>query len=141
METIMLDEFSSDRVFSLTDYLIGHQHLLSRSRAGVGGEQNVDLIFAAVQYVELPTLLNGILVFKPRDAQSVSLEQRAGVDTRGGDRIFVIESQGRRFCIVASAHWIHVNTLNDSSLVPMCGHGADIESYYANHVKESYRIR
>ena len=141
MEPIILDEFSSDRIFRMTDYRIGLHHLLLRSRIGIGGEQNVDLIFAGIEYLELPLLLHGIRISRSQDDRAISLEQRAAVDTHYGERMFVLESGGRDFYIVASAHWILINTLIGSSLVPMCDQEASWEEFYRDHVKEFYQLR
>lgn len=136
---VSVAEFSSERIFSLFDYYVGHQHLLLRSSAGHGGDENLDLIFGAVQYVELPSVLRGVRVTRPGGDEAETVEKRSGADTNGGRLIYALDSGGRRFYVVASTLWIHKNKLPGlkSSLIPMCSTDrAECAEYYADYVTE-----
>lgn len=143
MDPTIVAEFLSKRAFTLYDCYIGHQHLLLRSEAGLRTGENVDLIFAAIQYLEIPFLLYGVRITRPRDEQAISLEKKFAAKTYDGDFVYAIESQGKRFHVIASTLLIHVNTLpiGISSLTPMCkGELDDQKAYYAQYVKEWYKI-
>jgi hypothetical protein len=106
--------------------------------------KNIDLIFGGVLYIELPSMLFGIHVTRPCDKISVELEkkhttyQSANYD---GEFVYSIESRNTRFNVVASALWIHINTLPESSLIPMCKNGfITNEEYYSKYVQEAYKI-
>lgn len=136
---VRVSEFSSERVFSLFDYYISHQHMLLRSSAGSGGGENLDLIFGAVQYVELPSTLHGVRITRPSREEAAGVEARSGADTNGGALVYALDSGGRRFYVVASTLRIHKNTLPSlkSSLVPMCSTDkAAYDEHYSEYVTE-----
>jgi hypothetical protein len=63
---------------------------------------NIDLIFAGVEYMDLPRFLRGLEVEEPNDADVSIIRER--LDKQGSsDRIFVIRSNNRRYHVVAAA--------------------------------------
>jgi hypothetical protein len=141
MKQKLVADFSSERAFDIFDAEAGHHFLLVRSS---GGEHNVniDLIFGGVLFVELPSSLFGIKISKPCDEKALELEKRFTTYQAAeykGEFVYALESQGNRFHIVASALWIHENTLPTSSLIPMCK-DRKVEEYYANYVKKEYKL-
>ncbi len=141
MEPILVTDYISDRTFDIYDAEAGYHFLLVRSSGGQHNV-NVDLIFGGVLYVEIPSCLFGIKVSKPCDEKAVELEKRFTTYQSAhykGEFVYAIESEGNRFHIVASVLWIHVNTLAESSLIPMCKEGK--QEYYENYVKKEYKLQ
>lgn len=136
---VRVSEFSSEKIFRLFDYYISHQHMLLRSSAGSGDGENLDLIFGAVQYVEMLSILHGVRITRPTREEAASVEARSGADTNGGVLVYALDSGGRRFYVVASTLWIHKNTLPSlkSSLDHMCSADRAVyKEYYSEYVTE-----
>src|SRR5262245_37755189 len=125
MEPTYLKEYESPYAFRLYD--VFKDNLLLRCQGGiflaedVGGD--IDLIFLGAEYIELPMLLHGIRISKPRDNLALSIEKKYAPNRLSvpGDRVYAIESEGNRYHIIASNFWIQVckdHTL-ESSLIPL----------------------
>jgi hypothetical protein len=146
MKPIVLDAFSSDKCFDCFD-VEDPKFLLLRSRRGMFRPSNTDLIFGAVQHVDLPWSLFGVKVSRPRDEFAIEIEKRYAnenyISDYQGEWAFILESGERRYHVIASALWIHVNTLpsQESSLkyVDEIISGAD-GPYHMKHVKEYYKV-
>ncbi|CAN5683764.1 hypothetical protein BH24ACI1_BH24ACI1_18080 [soil metagenome] len=142
MEKKLITNFSSERTFDIYDADASYHFLLVRSSGGMH-DVNIDLIFGGVLYIELPSLLFGVKVTKPCDEKSVELEKRYTTYQSAnyeGEYVYSIESGSTRFNVVASALWIHVNSLPTSSLIPMCEDTNEKEDYYAKYLKEEYTL-
>jgi hypothetical protein len=148
MEPKYLSEYESPFGFHLYD--VYEDALLLRCQGGfllgadTGGD--IDLIFLGVEYIELPMLLRGIHISKPRDEISVSLEQRYAPNriSEPGERVYVIESGDSRFHVIASNFWIQVCKKNakESSLVQLLSENpADRDAYIIEQVKEWYKLK
>jgi hypothetical protein len=141
MEPIWVPEFTSERTFEIFDADAMYSFVLLRSSGGSFSE-NVDLIFAGVLYLEIPSTFSGLTVSVPCDEEAVELEKRFTTyqsANHDGEFVYAIESGGSRFHVVASTLWIHVNTFPTSSLTPMAHEGK--EGHYAKHVLEEYRLK
>ena len=106
-----------ERTFKLWDYYITRSQLLMRSHKTVAHPTNIDIIFGDVEYVELPTNLRGLAIVAPQPAEVWRAEQVMNGPVPG-ERIFVIETKGRRYMVVASVMTISENELmlHESSL-------------------------
>jgi len=73
----------------------------------------IDLVFMTTDYVELPYRLAGLRVSQPCDKLAVLCEQNFSPRRSGeiptGKRVFAIESDGKRFHIIAAKLWILVS--------------------------------
>jgi hypothetical protein len=106
-----------DRTFKMWDFYITHSQLLLRSHRTVTHPKNIDLIFGDVDYVELPTTLFGLELVEPGPDDLRKAEQVMGGPV-AAERVFAIETQGRRYLVVASGMVIQENELmmRESSL-------------------------
>jgi hypothetical protein len=109
--------FSSDRHFRLWDYTVSHNQMLLRSPAGEGGPKNIDIIFLGVDYVGIPSMLDGVGLGTSTPEDVMEASRRVGQDCEPGD-VHVITSAGRRFLVVAAAYYVFQNDLDlfESSL-------------------------
>jgi hypothetical protein len=106
-----------DRTFKMWDFYITHSQLLLRSHRTVSHPKNIDIIFGDVDYVELPTTLFGLdmVAAGPEDHRKAEKVMDGPV---AGDRVFAIETQGRRYLVIAGGMVIQENELmmRESSL-------------------------
>lgn len=106
--------FRSPRPFRLWHLTVSHLTLLLRSPRDTTNPQseNLDLVFHATDYIELPSSLNGLAITRPTAAERAYLQGRgAFYETPDLDRYFVLVSAGQRYYIVASELWICYNHL------------------------------
>jgi hypothetical protein len=149
MEPQFIKEFSSEHHFDIWDAQPGGHLLLLRSYGGDHDPVTTDLIFAGVLYVELPSMLYGLRVTLPCDDKAIEIEKshttfQCVSDDYKGEFVYAIESQGKRYHVVASTLWIQVHTLPDgqSTLFTfnMYGDEERRKEYYDFHLKEWYKI-
>lgn len=104
----------SERQFKLWDYQVSHGQLLIRSPKAPGdGDSpelltNVDLVFVDVEYVAVPRILNGLELLPASPEEVAQLETILG-RVLDPHTITVLESDGRRFCVVAASVSLHEN--------------------------------
>lgn len=115
----MTSLFRSERYFHIWDYSVSHSQLLIRSARDERDDSsdNIDLIFSAVFYVELPTRLYGLAIENAdsRDFQHVS---KLMMDQNRGDRLFCVLTGECRYHIGARHFKVFTNRLHpaESSL-------------------------
>ncbi len=68
--------FQSNRTFRIWDYLVSHDHLLLHSRINEENIDNIEIVFEGVSFIQLPTLLKGIVIKK-------STENKFKIETDG----------------------------------------------------------
>jgi hypothetical protein len=81
---------------------VSHGELLVRSPKDAEHPRNADLMFAGVEYVDLPRFLPDLELDDPDDHDLARAQERLGRPIARRD-IVVLESQGRRFVVVAAA--------------------------------------
>jgi hypothetical protein len=89
------------REFQLWQYRVSHGELLVRSPKDSKHPRNADVMFAGVDYVELPRFLIDLEVDEPSDEDATRAQDRLGKSIER-KTVFVLKSQGRR-CIVVAA--------------------------------------
>ena len=57
-----IDVFESDRRFQVWRYEVGHAQLLVRSVKGDHGPSRIDVLFKAVEAIDLPTRFDGLQI-------------------------------------------------------------------------------
>jgi hypothetical protein len=146
MEPTTVSEYSAPRRFHLFDALWGSGCVLLHGFGGMFVGDAIDLIFLGTDYIQLPTRLDGVAVTQPRDAPAVECEKEFGTSRRGetpqGRRVFAIESEGRRFHVVAAKLWVMTRTHTGKSSLPVL-FGDDLaarETYINEQVKEWYKM-
>ncbi len=111
-----MNGFSSSRDFQIWDYYISLSQLLLRSvpDEGKGEQENIDIIFKGVFYLDIPATLSGIEIDTPTGDELTRLQSRAGTQQDAAAayyKYFVLVSKGRRFYIGAFGMSIETNTL------------------------------
>lgn len=107
----------SGRSFRVWEFRVSHDQLLLRSARSQQHAQNLDVIFAGVDYLELPTKLGEIEITRPTAEDLRRLHAAFREDVAERD-VHVIVSGGRRFIVVAAGMKVTLNDLDifESSL-------------------------
>ena len=104
--------FRSDRAFRLWDVNPTHIRVLIRSapERAQGQDQNIDLQFQFSTYMDIPSMFPGIAI---RAATSDERKRIIGRLPKSypDDKVFVIETNGMEYHIVALSLWVEENTL------------------------------
>jgi hypothetical protein len=147
MITKYLSEYRSFYGFRLYDVL--DDAVLLRCQGGESSDEgssgDIDLIFLGTEYVELPILLRGVHITKPRDEFALSLERLYTPNriSEPGERVYAIESGGNRFHIIASNFWIqvcHTHSKTSSLIYLLSDNFTERDAYCSEQVKERYKI-
>ena len=154
MEPTFLSEYRKERAFVLFDAtsLYRNGYLLFRSMGAMSvmpGEPcprpSIDLIFLGTKYIELPTEILGVRIYKPRDSKTKELSELFDTNFFSGpdERVYVIESEGRRYHVVASNFWIHEHNqiMSHSSLIALRSEDLkERDAYFREYVQAWYKI-
>jgi hypothetical protein len=90
------------RKFQFWQYSVSHGELLVRSPKDAAHPRNADIMFAGVEYVDLPRFLADLEVDEPSDEDLARAEERLGKPV-GRQSVVVLKSQGRHYLVVAAA--------------------------------------
>lgn len=103
-----------DRKFQIWEYKVSHQQLLIRSPKSESHATNLDLIFVGVDYMALPTSMNGISIVPANEEELQFASTIAGQPFQ----VIVLETGGRRYLIKAAHFRVSENELDlfESSL-------------------------
>ena len=113
-----MEIFTSNRYFTVFDYLVSHGQLLIRSDKRKGYASNIDIIFFDTQFIQLFTMLNGIkisIINTPQSHQYPTVSKYLSYDN---NHLFEVESEGIIYYIAASFVKVFENNLefNETSL-------------------------
>jgi hypothetical protein len=106
-----------DRKFKIWDYWISHSQLLLRSPddlrqpKGTSESRNIDIIFVAVDYIELPTTMSELRVTIDATTGELRNVEHAIGRAVVPDHAFVLTANGRRHIVVAGAMEVRENDL------------------------------
>jgi hypothetical protein len=106
----------------------------------------IDLIFLNTDYVSLLFELRGVNVSQPCDERAVEYKKRFGfarkLEVAEGRRIFVVQSEAKKFFVIAAKMWVLVRAHNPSlSLRPLLGDDLVAREAFINqHVKEWFTM-
>ena len=106
-------ELKSDRHFQLWEYLVSHGSLLLRSpisgetKDRPGQTTNMDLVFAAVEYISLPHYVHGFEILEPTREEDKSIRQLVGKGLHENVKVHVLLSEGKRYYVagICSGLW------------------------------------
>lgn len=104
----------SDRTFKLWEYQISHGQLLIRSPKSPATETsletltNLDLVCLGIEYMAVPRIFRGLELTSPTPGEIQDLELLLGKPIPP-DNVKILESEGKRFPIVASSCSISEN--------------------------------
>ena len=99
-------------MFQTWEFKVSHGHLLIRSPKTPECPTNIDLMFVAVEYIDLPRHLRGLEMEEPNEADISVIRERLGKPIGSEYSIFVIISDSRRYHVVAAALKISENELD-----------------------------
>ncbi|WP_312992702.1 hypothetical protein [Chryseobacterium flavum] len=109
--------FKSDRYYTITDFNASHSQLLLRSGKDDIFEENVDIIFFNVKYMQIFTSFNGLIIKKinTNPTDYILLDSILNFDE---NYLFEIETQDNKYYISASFFKVYENDLefNETSL-------------------------
>ena len=100
-----MEEFSSERIFSVWRCSVGHGHLLIRSPNNGASEElneNIDLHFLEVFYMDIPRGFVGLRLDHPTEAELMVLNERiAEMDylDKQQSKFFVLCTGQKRFYV------------------------------------------
>lgn len=89
------------RKFQFWQYRVSHGELLVRSPKDAAHPRNVDLMFAGVEYVDLPRCLPDLEVDEPSDDDLARAQERLG-ESVASRNVVVLKSQGRHYVVIAA---------------------------------------
>lgn len=89
------------RAFQCWEYKVSHGSLLVRSPKGSGVAKNVDVMFAGVEYFDLPRHLPELQLDDATDADVALAEQKLGKKVESKD-VYVLRVKERRHLVVAA---------------------------------------
>lgn len=114
--------FESDRTFRLWQFLVSHNQLLIRSPRSSVHCSNIDIVFWGVEYVEMPSHLKGVTMTANTTLEIEKAETLIGKSDETSS-VFVIESESRKFLIIAGGFKVLRNNLDifESSLELFAG--------------------
>lgn len=92
--------FSSDRIFQVWTYTVGHASLLLRSPKETAGDRRIELLFLDVAGLQLPTTLRGLNVSMSPVAEGTAAAQSIAEPRH---RLFVCRTNGFDGWVVAGA--------------------------------------
>lgn len=98
------------RLFQLWRYQVSHGCLLIRSPKDADHPRNVDIVFAGVDYVELPRLLPDLEIAEPTEADVLRAEELLGRAVRR-ESVVAILARGRRHIVVSAAVRVEDNEM------------------------------
>lgn len=106
--------FKSNRKFKLWDCRVSHNQVLIRSPSTPDISTNVDLVFWGVEFISIPTSFDGLQIVRGVSTKDAGFE--FSPSTNG--EVFLIETAGRRFVVVAAGCKVLENALDifESSL-------------------------
>ena len=103
--------FKSDRYFTVFDYLVSHGQLLLRSDKRKGYEKNIDIVFFDTTFIQLFTMLDGIVVNLITGEDAVDYKSVKKYLSYKESNLFEIESAGEKYYLAASFVKVFENEL------------------------------
>jgi hypothetical protein len=103
--------FKSERRFGIYDFKISHEQLLLRSSKDSNFEQNIDIIFYGVKFIQLPSHLFGLAISLIEDSTDLPATIPDGILVLLKDNeIFEIDTQtDQHFFIVCKLIQVYQN--------------------------------
>ena len=89
-----------DRLFKVWDYLVSHKQMVIRSLGPEEGSLNLDLHFTGVEYVRVPTILDGLSVVTPTENEIAEAKAVVAPRRCGRSMVWILESGENRHLVV-----------------------------------------
>jgi hypothetical protein len=100
-----------DRKFQFWFYRVNHGELLIRSPKSKENPKNIDIMFIAIRYIELPRLLDEISLEEATNEEILYVKSKLGDEPILNKEVTIIVSKGIRYLIVASYSKVIENEL------------------------------
>lgn len=107
-------EIMKNRLFRFWYYTVSHAQALLRS-VGKDDEENIDIYFGGVSYLEIPEEIDGLEIKEPSASDKEYIAGKTG-NFRPQDKITVLVHGGQKYYIVSSAVKIMKNKLESYEL-------------------------
>ena len=118
--------FQSTRRFQVWLYTVSHAQLLLRANPRFEGDERIEVLFKAVHWMSIPTVLHGLTIqeLDPDSARALLANfgdapfhdgERQGTThvLVTGDRVFSVRGDGYEGVVVALAAYVHRDNLSD----------------------------
>lgn len=103
--------FQSEARFVPWVFTVSHNSLLVRG-PGKDGWNNTDIMFSGVIYCELPEIFDGIVIENGAVEDVERLRLKCGLKDTQINRVYGLQSVGRRYYVVASHFRKELNNLS-----------------------------
>lgn len=112
----MKEPIRTDRTFRVWDYRVSHDQLLLRSPKDAG-MRNMDVIFVGVEYLSLPSQLNGLEI-SPGTAHEILLAEQGCGKQLSAEHVFSVRTKAGKHVVAAASVRVFENDLDlfESSL-------------------------
>ena len=95
-----------DRKFKVWHYTVSHSQLLIRS---VGNDKNIDIYFGNLKYMELPSILDGVLISEATAEDFEYLKKKVDCVK---SKVTVLVSSNRKYYVVSDIVKVMENNLD-----------------------------
>jgi hypothetical protein len=85
--------------------------MLIRSPKSESNSRNFDVVFVAVEYIDLPARLNGLSIMSGNAADAASFAEKTGRAILE-ERVFAVTTNGRRYTVIAAGLRAEENDLD-----------------------------
>ena len=89
------------RSFQLWEYKVSHGMMLVRSPKSAEAPSNIDVMFAGVEYADVPRYFSELRIEEPDPADLSFARKKLGKQETAAT-VTVLECEGRRYVVVAS---------------------------------------
>lgn len=110
-----MNKIAFNRKFKFWFYQISHSEALLRSPIDQMNSKNIDIYFDAVDYIEIPYILNNLSLEKAEEKDVKYISEKLGKDV-SADKITVLICEEGRFYIIARLVRISENELDPMEL-------------------------
>ena len=107
---LKLPDAALGRIFKVWEYRVSHKQLLLRSPKTTDSDNNLDVMFCNVQYMELPSVLRDLEIEQPNQSDIAFAEKRIGKAV-GEGQVFVLNSGNQRHIVVAGGAAVSENSM------------------------------
>jgi hypothetical protein len=102
--------FRSERVFQVWSHKVGHSSLLLRSPREHASEKTIDLWFAGVSFMCIPTIFRGVSVERAQEPEE-KLATSLGPSVPRGGVVWALR-ETKTYLVVAAAVQVYESTLD-----------------------------
>jgi hypothetical protein len=121
--------FSSERYFTMFDFLISHGQLLLRASKDEDYNINIDIIFYDVKFIQLCTSLPGLSIKLISNNKGLINEYVKSIISNNDNYIYEVRAKGEKYYVTASFVRVFENDLefNETSLGVFQNRGCEKE--------------